>query len=286
MLRQVFFLYNYSMKIFGYTLAQLWDLLMAWLVSVFPPSVNPPSPTPAPPAPTPPGPNPTPAPPPVPPDAGQLLTSIIEAYNTPYVSYYPTGSTTVNSQIHKIDAATAAQVADLIVTNAKAQGLDITYFAACIMQESRFDPNCFDNNLSATNPTPTFARTDWGMCQMSGQYLPSKPGMSGLTDAEMQAKACDPTWSVPEMAVIMAGNLAWANQQLLNATLAAATTKLNTTDLSNQEFLATLAYNRGNTGAVTYIETGNTAMIQHPYHVATWYDDFRKVFGSNNVPTT
>lgn len=249
----------------------IWQLIQSTLLYIFPPTVKPtPAPTPTPsPAPSP---TPTPVPAPVP---VVTLKDVIMAYNKPITSYYPVGSTTVNAVIHQIDATTAELEANLIETNASTADMDYIFLSSAIMQESRFDPACFNYNLSQENLTPSFATTDFGMCQMSGAYLPSKPGMAGLTDAQMQAKAQDPTWAIPMFVSIMQGLQHQAESLLAsNTALAAMTAKLNTTKLSNTQFLATLFYNRGVTGGTNYLLTNNTAMIQHPFRVAVWYGDF------------
>lgn len=280
------------MKIFGYTLQQILDLLNAWLMQFFPPKPTP-TPQPTPPAPGPNPPQPTPQ---------VTLASLVKAYNSPYVSYYPLGSTTVNSEIHKIDDATAQEVADLITKNAIAKNLVVEYFAACIMQESRFDPQCYSHNLGLTRPVASFDTTDWGMCQMNGSYLYTKPGMpvvpvkpqnptpaeetayeQALTEWQAEATkiAMTPSWAVPMMASIMADNLDWATRTFpTDSILTSQMAKYNTTNLTNAEFLATLAYNRGQTGAVNIIKTNDVSRMKHPYHVATWYDDFKKALAT------
>jgi len=221
------------------------------------------------------------------------LFDIVVAYNSPYVAMYPldTGKT-INAQIFKNDTATSQKVADLITSEATRVGLPILYLAACIMQESRFSPTTFNHNLCAENLTPNFAKTDWGLCQMSGTYLPSKPGMAGLTDDQMAAKACTPEWAVPQMADIMAENIVLANKYLLaDHTLSTMTKTLNNTTLTDAQFLATLAYNRGwgsddpneQAGARYYVKHSINDMIKHPYRVGTWFAKFTNDMTKNTI---
>jgi len=257
----------------GAFISEMWQDLVSFLKTTNPVI----TPTPVVPTPPTPGPNPTP---PQPAPAPQVtLADIIVAYNAPFIRTYPiVGGTTIDAQIHQIDQATAEQIATLIQDAATANPtLDPIYLAACIMQESRFDPNCFNHNLSASTPTITFEGTDWGMCQMSGNYLPSKPGMAGLTESQMQTLACTASWAVPVMGSIMAGNLATATAQLnSDAVLAAGVKKYNTTTLTDAQWLATLMYNRGETGAINDVKTGQTSLIEHPGNVGTWFADFNK----------
>jgi hypothetical protein len=95
------------------------------------------------------------------------------------------------------------------------------------------------------------------------------PGMSGLSEDEMSAKACDPAWAIPTFATWMQGNFAWAQEQI------ALTGSLATIDFSNPKvpaaaknpyWLATLAYNRGKTGALEEVNSGT--VVPHPDHVS------------------
>jgi hypothetical protein len=205
------------------------------------------------------------------------LFDVIKAYTITLTSYYPLGSTQINACIPSIDEATMQLVADLITTNATSNGLSVPYLAACIKQESAFSPGTYNHNLNKSNPVVAFSHTDFGLCQFSGTYLPSKPGMEGLTAAEMTAKAFDPNWAVPEMAAVMKGNMAAAELALTTDSVLAANTKiLNTTTLSDVEWNATLWYNTGIQGGTLAVKTMNTVKLAHPGHVGTWYALFVK----------
>lgn len=179
------------------------------------------------------------------------LTQLVEQYNAPYQDDVR------GALIHKIDVATAAAVAALIESEAQRTALPVPYLAGCIYQESRFDPQCYDRNLTPTQRTVTFEGTDWGICQFSGRYLADKPGMAGLSQDQMQTKACDAAWAIPVFADVMAGNVRWANEQIQN----------KVTD-RDPYWLATLAYNAGNTGALQELASGQ--IRPHPDAVMKW----------------
>lgn len=162
--------------------------------------------------------------------------------------------------IHKLDDVQAQQVADIITREANRVGMAVADLAACICQESRFDPACYNKNLG--EHPESFAGTDWGICQISGKYLPDKPGMKGLTEDQMKAKVLDPNYSIALMADTMAGNLAWANKMLPTLT------DVDKARVPSAFFLATLAYNRGNTGALQ--EVAANTIVRHPYNVLDW----------------
>lgn len=238
------------------------------------------------------------APPGTPPIMKIQLADIIKSYNAAYKAMYPLiGGTVVNAEIHAIDDATRIKVANLIESEAKKvndDNLDSTYLASCIMQESRFDPNCYNHNLGHDNPTPNFEHTDWGMCQMAGTYLPAKPGMPVKPKEEtmvptwkntMATLACTPEWAVANMAKIMVGNLAAAKKHLQDdEKLRTNTRSLNNTSLTDAQFLATLYYNRGmaddevkQVGGRYYVKHLVMDRIKHPFRVGNWYKTFSEI---------
>ena len=228
---------------------------------------------------------------PVPPSHTVTLADIIRAYNSPFKSMYPVGSTTVNAEIHNLPTSAADKIADLILSESVRTGIDMYYLAACIMQESRFDPACYNHNLGHDRTTISFEHTDWGMCQMAGTYLPDKPGMQGLSQIQMAAKATDANWSIPMMADIMVGHLASAKKYFAtDAVFQQNTTRLNTTSLTDAQFAATLFYNRGEAddtvnkrGGRYYIKNDIVDEIKHPYRVAHWYDAFQHDLKQNTT---
>jgi hypothetical protein len=220
--------------------------------------------------------NPTPpVPAPVESDTAKIdnLSALMLQTNAPYVEYYPKGGDVINAEIHTISASAALSEAKLIVSNSEANNLDYVYLASCIFQESKFDPACFNHNLTEYNGVESFDGTDWGMCQMSGYYLPTRPGMAGLTQAQMQIKAMTAEWAVPVMAEIMADNLADAITDM--PSVSSIMPQLNTTELSNEEFLATLYYNRGRSGGLEAVKSLDYANMQHPFMVAKWFAQFK-----------
>ena len=200
----------------------------------------------------------------------QKISDFFLTHNNSYETFYPpvTG-TIVNAIIHKITEEQATELGNLIVTNSVSVSGDYNYLSACIFQESQGDEACFNRNLKEHNGVISFDGTDWGLCQMAGTFLSSRPGMSGLSESEMQAKALTAAWSVPAMAEIMAENLKWAEQVL--PSVLTTMEKLNTTSLSHVQWLATGAYNRGQNGILEAVKSLNYANMQHPFAVAKWY---------------
>lgn len=194
------------------------------------------------------------------------LAQLVLSQNAPYKSPLR------GAEVHQIDAATAQRVADLIQAAAQQTGLSVAYLAGCLCRESKFDPAAYNENLSLVNRTPAFTTTDFGIAQFSGRYLPNRPGMAGLTEAQMQAKACDPAWAIPTFAGIMAGNVTWAvhilaaydqDQPFWGAIEKAVSNTLYATPKYVGGWLATYAYNSGNTGAIRDL-LGVQLRISHP----------------------
>lgn len=248
------------------------------------------------------------------------LKNLILNYNAPFkTTWPPVTGTQPNAEIHKITEVTALAMANKILEHANLVHNDFEYLSACIMQESRFDPACYNHNLKEYNGKESFEGTDWGCCQLSGYYLPSKPGMKGLTEAQMIAKATSPEWAVPTMAQVMAENLNTANNDIANATvkLAALKVKLdglgllttsasvsaisvgketdanlinvlkrtNNTSLSDPQFMATLYYNRGATGGLILLLAEDRTGIQHAFSVGKWYAQFVAAFSTSTTKT-
>lgn len=209
-----------------------------------------------------------------------LLYNIISHYNAGETKIYypnrhdPTG--TLNAYIGKNDDATNKLVADLIVTSAASAGLDPLFLAAVINQESQFSPVCYNHNLSASRLIPSFEHTDFGISQMSGSFLPSKPGMQGLTQDQMQAKAFDPTWSIPTCANLYAGLITQAEKIMKNdEQMKNMVHELNTTNMTDSEWLSALFYNKGQTGGCNFVKTNNIDKMAHPKHCGTWFSAFQ-----------
>jgi len=211
------------------------------------------------------------------------LYDIIKQYgNVSLTTYYPIGTTQVDAYIAPVPANRIQPIANLIMSSAAKYGLNSTFLAACIMQESCYCEACFNNNLSASNLKPSFNSTDWGICQMSGTYLPDKDGMRGLTTVEIQSKSLTADWAIPMMAEVMQDNFYQATIDIrTDSQLASAVRILNTTTLSDVCFLSTLYYNRGQLGSQEYIKTNNTAMIKHPYHVGDYFAAFNKILNGS-----
>lgn len=206
------------------------------------------------------------------------LASVILSYNHPFTNYYPVGTKTVNAEVHKITTVQAQQVATLIASEAKRVGLDPLFLAAALNQESMNDQHCYNKNLKEHNGTNSFAGTDWGIAQFSGKYLPLMSGMAGLNQTEMYLKAFDVAWAIPAFANEM---LALSNQVskwfVTDVAALSQTEKLNTTKLTPVEFVTTLSYNHGFSGATALIISGNSAALTHGYRVGTWYEQFVEI---------
>jgi len=210
------------------------------------------------------------------------LADVILAYNHPFINYYPAGSKIINAEVHKITAAQAQQVANLIASEAKRVGLDPLFLAAALNQESMFDGNCYNKNLK--EHSQSFAGTDWGIAQMAGTYLPSKPGMQGLNTTQMYLKAFDVTWAIPVFADEMLSLFMQAKTWMLTLDNLAAIRAINNTSLTNPEFIATGAYNAGFTGITKLILEKSTNIV-HPFRVATWFDQFVEILnGGKGIP--
>ena len=213
------------------------------------------------------------------------LADVIFEYNKPFINYFPEGSTITNAEVHKITKEQAVQIANLIQINAARVGLDPLFLAAALNQESMFDPMCFNKNLKEHNGVASFAGTDWGIAQMSGNYLPSKSGMAGLNNTQMYAKAYDPEWSIPafadEMNRLYHQSLTWLTTGPPNAL--SAISKINNTELTESEFLTTMAYNSGFTGATNLILAGDSSKIAHPFRVGNWYHQFKSILESKQA---
>lgn len=175
-----------------------------------------------------------------------------------------------DATIHRISASTAAIVGYELFHAAERVGLPLVYLLACAFQESCFDPACTNQNLTVTKRTPTFEGTDWGVTQFSGRYLADKPGMVGLTQAQMAVKVLDPKWSIPVFADEMLSLVNWAKtviSTLDDAILASGALP----GAKSAYWLATLAYNAGQTEAIKEIHgTGDRPLRAHPNHVKAW----------------
>lgn len=182
----------------------------------------------------------------------QDVAKVIMAHNHPFVNVAG------GAEIHQITQDQALSLAALIMDEAEKSGINLCYAMSCISQESAFDPACYNKNLSHDNPTATFEGTDWGLCQFNGLWLPDKFPNQKLTNDEMQAKALDPTWAVPTFFATMASLLRWGNNML------AAHPELAKV-AENKYFLATLAYNAGQTEAIK--EVRSDVVRQHPHSV-------------------
>jgi len=214
------------------------------------------------------------------PGTNLTLVNLIAAYNRPVTILYPLYIGPSIAAMITLNTSEQNQlIANTIISAAAAVDINFIYLAAVINQESCFGVNTVNYNISQTNPVSSFATTDWGIAQFAGTFLPSKEGMAGLSEAQMIAKVFDPIWAIPMMAKIYAGNMATAAKNIsTNTTLASAVHKLNTTTLTDDEWLGALYYNRGIQGGNNDVMTNQTSLMAHPYHCATWYAAFTQIF--------
>lgn len=180
------------------------------------------------------------------------VVDVIRHYNHPFLNLIK------GAQVHSLSDVTVHDVGSMIMSQANQLGLPLPYILACIAQESGFDPQCYNKNQPHHNPSGSFEGTDWGICQFSGRYLHSKPGMAGLTQDQQRDKALDYTWAIPVFVSNMNGLLKWAQETLDRYPIYIPTAK-------NKYFLATLAYNAGQTEAIN--EVISTQVRAHPLHV-------------------
>jgi hypothetical protein len=203
-------------------LSAFFAAMFAALVKLFSKTTPEPAPAPAP-APSPePSPAPAPSPTPAPTPATQITAWLLS------ITRNVGPMATTGGVIHEIDAATAAQEAALIVSNAAASGLKRSILCSFIKDESLGDPNATDPNLDSLPPnadaSAQFLNTDFGLAQINGSTLAAMPALAGMSIAEMTAKAYDMTWALEQMCSIIAGNIAQitaafaANPKLLAAT--------------------------------------------------------------------
>jgi hypothetical protein len=188
------------------------------------------------------------------------LHEIILARNSPFVNPER------GAEIHKIGESTAKTVAALIQYFAPAYRLPVAFLSGCICQESSFDPCAFNKNLLEHAGVETFEGTDWGLCQLSGKYLPDC-GTGATDQAGYISVANEPAWAIEFMAKTMQGHYEWAY---------GITSKPPVKQMVRLDpfFLATLAYNRGRTGALQQI--GDNTICAHPFHVIDLFAAIQK----------
>jgi len=99
----------------------------------------------------------------------------------------------VSSAIHRISLQTAEDISTHLKRGAIQKGLPLTYTLACIAQESLFDPECFNKNLSGSNRENNPAKYDIGLCQLNLRYLidPKVPERATLELAQSFAHNLD-----------------------------------------------------------------------------------------------
>lgn len=183
-------------------------------------------------------------------------------------------------------------IAALLEAGATEHHVPVEFFAAAMCQESRFAVECQNGNYLGANPQKTNDGTDWGMGQINGANLASQPGMQGLTWPDMIAKVMSAEWAVPRFCSMYADLLTWADSIIDHRDTSEvwATERMKiyaapagsiTVPWTNRYWLAALAYNRGQRGALAEVAANDCAA--HPGHVAAFCNDFSDVVGRAHV---
>jgi hypothetical protein len=112
--------------------------------------------------------------------------------------------------IHLVTSAQAAHI-DALISEYGTLFVNRPMLAAWICGESLFDAQAINpNNQEAEKKPNVFERTDYGLVQIDGLYMSGHPGMAGLTQDEMIAKALDPEWAIKDLVATAEGLLAWS----------------------------------------------------------------------------
>jgi hypothetical protein len=147
---------------------------------------------------------------------------------------------------------------------------------ACLCQESRFDPCCYSRNLKEHHGSASFEGTDWGIAQLSGRIISQVfPLKSSI---QLQTMACSIEEAIPYFATLMDFHLEWAREVVQSTETAAQILAIKEPyrDEADPElvyWLATLAYNRGRSGALAMIR-GQAPLVTHARSVQTFAKTF------------
>lgn len=215
------------------------------------------------------------------------LEDVILGYNNG-LSFFANADVYTNAEegvtIHKIDAATAANISARVKPAAAEYNLPVTYALACLAIESTLDPDCINGNLGVdsaghqrSNPTNDPLLYDCGIAQAKLKYLiGSAPGVTDHDSA--LAFALDVDRAIPYFCSIMCGNILWATNYIQeNQGRSSAPNPL----MNNPLILGTDSYNYGRTGVLTYYENGT--MPSHGLHVINLESYFAKKWGRPSV---
>lgn len=184
--------------------------------------------------------------------------------------------------IHKITLDQANAISTRIKPSCEAYELPLTYTLACLAIESDLDPNCQNANIGVTasgvkrsNPNNDPLLYDMGIAQLKLTYLVNVA--HGVTDHDSAlAFALDVNRAIPYHCSLMASKVLWAQNVIQQNTSSVPDPRLN-----NPYMLATAAYNFGNTGVMTYYETGQ--FPSHCQHVLDLETYFAKQLGVKSI---
>lgn len=159
-----------------------------------------------------------------------LLMKVSDIIQRESIDWY---SLTSKARLHKVGEEQARDLAKLVITSSGKHLVPLAFFLAVIRQESRFDPLAVNPN---GNPG-VLENTDYGIGQISGRNL--KAMFPNKSDREIEAIVFDPIWGLETAAKTYRGLIEWAR-----------VTFPGRDDL----YIATMAYNRGRTGASRIIK--------------------------------
>jgi hypothetical protein len=188
------------------------------------------------------------------------LLDALRIRNVPYRSILR------GAQIHKVPEAVLARVAVLLVGQAAARSYHalptkrdaLCYLCAVVNQESRFDPQAFNRNLTPLEAvfgsTDDLGKGDWGIGMFKLKYVRSDPAAKGMTDQQIiDTLLFDPVWSLDRVGKRYAMLLAVAAKKYL---------------AEDPRWIATGIYNRGDTGfAQAYTDRTSAAWASAQRHM-------------------
>lgn len=174
------------------------------------------------------------------------------------------------SILHKVPLDQAREIAGDILTAARRYNIPLAYKMAYIRQESCFDPKARNMNLGRF-PSRKAVYWDFGIAQLSGHNLIAM--FSHLSQEEWIAQAESSAWAVDFMAKTYRTLLDWAKAKF---------------PTSDPLYVATLAYNKGRTGATRIIHNTaplavSTAGRRHANSVMKHYRTYQKALRAEGM---
>ena len=190
---------------------------------------------------------------PPPPKPGASLAEIILSNTREYGPNPRTGGL-----IHRIDAAEAKVLEDIIKSEAPKYNLDPVLVIAGLCGESMFDPHAENPNYQDAKPNETpqqaFEHDDIGIAQLDGSLLEDEhefPELKGMSFEQMKAKAFDPAWAIPKFCQ----HVRWMYDNMAKYVADDPSLLCDAND-HDIDVLTLTAYNAGLTGARHRAHTG------------------------------